>query len=172
MTLNEAFRLVRDVPDFPKKGILFKDLTPLLAHPQAFKVMALALLKEVAPDVTHLIAIESRGFILGAAMAQHRDNLGVVLVRKPGKLPGELFTQTYELEYGTDSLQIQKGLVPAGSKVVIIDDVLATGGTAQAVEKLCQSCDYQVEKSLFLMEIAFLEGRNKLSRPYKSLKQI
>lgn len=167
-TLEEALGLIRDIPDFPKPGILFKDVTPLLANHQAFHLIARHMAELISPSVTQLVAVESRGFLLAAAIAQYKD-AGVILVRKPGKLPGDLHTEKYALEYGTDSLQIQKDLLQRGSKVAIVDDVLATGGTAAAVESLCSALGASVETHVFLIEIEALNGRTKLKSPVKTI---
>jgi adenine phosphoribosyltransferase len=171
MTMEQISRLIRDVADFPKKGILFKDITPVLENAEAFQSLAKNLAARVSPQTDKLVAIESRGFILGAAVAQH-CGCGLVLVRKPGKLPRETLRETYALEYGTDSLEIHRDALKAGDRVTLIDDVLATGGTAAAVEKLCANLGAQVLGSLFMMEIDFLKGRTKLSNPLVSLLNV
>ena len=171
MTIQELNEFIPSVPDFPKKGIQFKDITPLLENPKAFGALVDHLDKACPADCTKLVAIESRGFILGAALAQKRQ-LGMVLVRKPGKLPREVVKEAYTLEYGTDELQMHKGAISGSDKVVIIDDVLATGGTASATEKLCFSQGAKVLKHLFLMEIEFLKGSEKLKSDSQALLQV
>lgn len=166
--VEELRRLIRDVPDFPKPGIMFKDITPLLADPKAFDALATHLAEIVPADTTHLCAIESRGFILGAAVAMKRE-LALVLVRKPGKLPYATLSHSYDLEYGRDTLQIHVDALKSGDRVCIIDDVLATGGTASATEVLCTETGASVNGFAFLMELGFLKGREKLKAPAKSL---
>ncbi len=168
MTLEQIHRLILDVPDFPKPGIVFKDITPILENAEAFKSLAKLMAELVHPQTTKLVAIESRGFILGAGVAQYLD-AGMVIVRKPGKLPRETIEKTFALEYGNDTLHMHKGSLKPGDRVTIIDDVLATGGTARAVEEMCQQVGAQVVGHLFLMEIEFLKGRTKLQSPAKSL---
>lgn len=153
-----------DVPDFPKKGIIFKDITPIFEDHICFVSLIRHFARAIPEDTKKLIGIESRGFLLGAAIAQHL-NVGLVLARKPGKLPRETDSQTYSLEYGEDELHIHKSSISKGDKVVIIDDILATGGTAQAAEKLCINMGAEVLGSYFLMEILALKGREKLTRP-------
>jgi adenine phosphoribosyltransferase len=154
--------LIVDVPDFPKPGIVFKDITPVLAHPAAFK-SAVELLAEHA---THLrcdavLAIESRGFILGAPLAQ-RLGLPLQLVRKRGKLPRKALTVSYELEYGIDHLEVHADAIRKGGRYLIVDDVIATGGTAAAVASLVAQQGATVAACLFLIELSFLAGRAKL----------
>jgi adenine phosphoribosyltransferase len=161
MTTEQLQRLILEVPNFPKPGIIFKDITPILLNGEAFRELTRLLAERVPPHTDKLVAIESRGFILGAAVAQHLG-CGMVVVRKPGKLPRETITESYQLEYGTDSLQIHKDALKPGDRVTIIDDVLATGGTAAAVERLCDRLGAQVLGALFLMEIAPLNGRSQL----------
>ena len=133
MTLEEIRSLIRDVPNFPKPGILFRDITPLLADPAAFRATTEVLAERVAPlRADGILAIESRGFIFGAALAT-RAGLPLQLVRKRGKLPRESFSVEYELEYGVDHLEMHKDAVRAGGRYLIVDDVIATGGTAAAV---------------------------------------
>ncbi|MGB5944366.1 MAG: adenine phosphoribosyltransferase [Leeuwenhoekiella sp.] len=153
------------IPDFPKKGIQFKDICPLLADPKALKYAVAHLaepLKSLKPDV--IAGVEARGFLLGILLAQH---LGVAFlpIRKAGKLPGEVLSQSYGLEYGEDVLELQKGSLKAGNRVVVHDDVLATGGTAAAAGRLVSSCEAELLCYSFLMELDFLEGREKLHKP-------
>lgn len=171
LSIAEISSLIKDVPDFPKPGILFKDITPVLESGLAFRSLVEHFVQTLAPETTKLAAIESRGFILASAIAQHR-NLGVVLVRKPGKLPRESISHSYDLEYGQDCLEIHKDSFSPEDRVTIIDDVLATGGTAQAAEQLCQKAGAHILGSLFFMEISFLRGHQKLSHPYKAFLQV
>ncbi len=155
-------RAIRDVPDFPKPGIVFKDITTLLKDPQAFR-RALDLFTVLCGDrpADTVVAIESRGFILGGALAQ-RLGTGFVPVRKPGKLPARTLKASYELEYGTDSLEIHEDAIVPGDRVLVIDDVIATGGTARAVGGLVEKMGGRVEAYAFLVELTFLKGREKL----------
>ena len=171
MTLEEVYRLIRDVPDFPKPGILFKDITPILEHGEAFASLTRHLAEKMPPNLNKLVAIESRGFILGAAVAQHL-RCGLVLVRKPGKLPRATMSETYTLEYGTDALELHEDALTATDRVALIDDVLATGGTASATERLCMRQGSSVLASVFLMEIEALRGREKLQNPAISLIRV
>jgi len=153
---------IRDVPDFPKKGILFKDITPVLKDGELFSMVLELFSEKIAKRQVDLIAaVEARGFVFGAAMAHHL-NCGFVPIRKPGKLPYHAFRETYELEYGTDSLEIHRDAVSTGQKVLLIDDLLATGGTALAAVKLIEKCGGQIDTILFLIELGFLNGRQKL----------
>lgn len=166
--LEKLKESIIDVPNFPKAGIIFKDITPLLENPAAFSQVIDSLRKLLPEGTEKLVAIESRGFIFGAALAQ-ATGLGLTLVRKPGKLPRETVSHTYALEYGEDTLEIHRTALRAGERVVIVDDVLATGGTAQATEKLCTSMKAEVAGFLFLMELSFLNGRDKLIAPSSAL---
>ena len=168
MTIEQIKNLIREVPDFPKPGILFKDITPILENGAAFRSLSRHLAEQVAPGTEKIVAIESRGFILGAAVAQHLS-CGLVLVRKPGKLPRPTLKESYALEYGTDTLEIHSDALCTGDKVTIVDDVLATGGTASAVERLCGKLGADVLGSVFLMEIPVLGGRSRLERNVYSL---
>jgi adenine phosphoribosyltransferase len=162
--------VIRDVPDFPKPGIVFKDITTLLRDALAFR-RALDLLVAVAGDqaVDKVVAIESRGFILGGALA-HRLGAGFVPVRKPGKLPWRTRRATYELEYGTDALEIHEDALGRGDRVLVVDDVIATGGTARAVGDLAAGLGATVGAYLFLVELTFLDGRRRLEgRDVRSL---
>jgi adenine phosphoribosyltransferase len=153
---------VRDVPDFPKPGIVFKDLMPLVADPVYFKETIdrlEAIARPLEPDV--ILGAEARGFIFGGALAD-RLGCGFVPARKPGKLPWETVEATYELEYGTDSLQVHADALGKGSRVIVHDDVLATGGTARAKTELVEQLGGQVVGVLFVIELAFLHGRDKL----------
>jgi len=157
--------LIRDVPDFPKPGIVFKDITPLLANgPALAKVVeeiALACEREgIQADV--LACPEARGFIFGSALAL-RLGVGFVPIRKPGKLPYEKVAVEYALEYGTDRVEMHADAVLEGQRVVLVDDVLATGGTTEACIELIEKCGAQVEAGVFLLELDFLSGRDKLA---------
>jgi adenine phosphoribosyltransferase len=154
---------VREIPDFPKPGVLFKDITPLLADPHAFHSAIEAMARPVSTlQATHVMGIESRGFIFGAALAQ-RLELGFVPARKPGKLPRKTYRQDYGLEYGTDALEIHQDAMRAGDRVLIVDDVLATGGTAAAARKLVEACGAQAVGLTLFIELAELTGRDKLA---------
>ena len=152
------------VPDFPKPGILFRDISPLLASPIAFKE-AVAQLHELAQqfDYTHILGIESRGFIFGSALAHHAHK-GLALARKPNKLPLASHREAYGLEYGSDSLEIQQSTLPKEAKVLLLDDVLATGGTLVAADKLIRSAGFEVTGAITLLEIAFLNGSELLNQ--------
>ena len=153
---------IRDVPDFPKKGILFKDITPLLKDPQAFSFAIETFAKHYESyKLDAVVAVESRGFILGGALAKEL-NVSFVPVRKPGKLPWKAIQQSYELEYGTDKLEIHEDSFAKNSKVLILDDVLATGGTAAATVQLVEKAGGQVVEAAFLIDLTFLNGRQKL----------
>ncbi len=154
-------KYIRNVKDFPKPGIIFKDITPLLADPEAMKMTLEELLKMVPKDVDKVIGIEARGFFFGTLLAEHL-NAGFVPVRKPNKLPYQVHSETYDLEYGTDSLEMHIDAIKPGEKVLIHDDVLATGGTAEAVAKLVEKSGGKVVMLNFLIELEFLKGRDKL----------
>ena len=152
------------VPDFPKPGVLFRDISPLLANPIAFKE-AIRQLEDIAQqfDYTHILGIESRGFIFGSALAHHAHK-GLALARKPNKLPLASHRQAYGLEYGNDSLEIAQSTLPKGAKVLLLDDVLATGGTLVAADKLVRSAGFEVAGAVTLLEIAFLNGNALLTQ--------
>lgn len=170
-TLEQIKEMIVDVPNFPKPGILFKDITPVLADSTTFKSLCTHFAEQIPSNATKIVAIESRGFLLGAALSQHL-HLGLVLVRKPGKLPRKAHKVSYDLEYGSDSLELHETDLTAKDKVVIIDDVLATGGTARATELLVKKTGAEILKHVFLMEIEFLKGREKLIAPSKALFQV
>lgn len=164
-------QLVRDVPDFPKPGILFRDLTPLMRDPQGWQEVTRRLEQvcdRLQPDL--IVGIESRGFIVGMALAT-RVGLGFVPVRKPGKLPGAVTGVDYALEYGTDRLEIHSDALEGGPKVLVIDDLLATGGTAAACAELVEAAGGELCGFGFVAELAALEGRNRLpaAQPVESL---
>jgi len=152
---------IRDIPDFPKPGIVFKDITPLLADGDAFAASISGLACQMPANVDALVGIESRGFIFGAALAQ-QTGLGLIPVRKPGKLPADVHGVEYELEYGVDRLEIHRDAVSSGHKVVIVDDLLATGGTMRATVDLIHQLGADVAGCLFVVELAFLNGRKLL----------
>ena len=155
--------LIRDIPDFPKPGIVFKDITPLLLHPHALD-HAVAGLASACADlgpIQFVVAAEARGFILGAAIARELG-AGFVPARKPGKLPAEVVTAEYILEYGIDALEMHADAIAHGARVLIHDDLLATGGTARALAELVERLGAIVVGCAFLVELAFLDGRRRL----------
>jgi adenine phosphoribosyltransferase len=156
--------LIRSIPDFPKKGIIFKDITTLLKDKSGL-AEALNQLFELAKDrnITKVIGIESRGFILGGALAV-KLNAGFIPIRKPGKLPAATVSETYVLEYGTDKIEIHKDAIQPGDKVLLHDDLLATGGTMEAACKLVEKLGGEVVQISFLIELSFLNGREKLKK--------
>lgn len=158
---------IRDIPDFPREGILFKDITTVLNHPEAFK-NSINLLAEryKGQNIDYIAGIESRGFIFGSALA-YKMNLGFIPIRKPGKLPAKTEKVSYELEYGTDSLEIHSDALDPGKKVLIVDDLLATGGTADAAVKLVRKIGGEVVGVAFVVELEFLKGREKLPEDCK-----
>jgi adenine phosphoribosyltransferase len=162
MTLQEIQSLIRDVPDFPKPGIVFKDITPLLASPRAFKSVVDHLAERLdGQPLDGVLGIESRGFIFGAALAQRLD-LPLQLVRKKGKLPRKTVSVRYELEYGFDQLELHADAIEPGGRYVVVDDLIATGGTAAAVAKLVAEQGGEVVSCLFVIELSFLDGRKAL----------
>lgn len=157
-------RLIRDVPDFPKKGIVFKDITPLLGDSKGLNISVDLLAEPFSGSgITKVVGMESRGFIFGVPVAQ-KLGVGFVPVRKPGKLPAETVKEEYELEYGTDSLEMHRDALGGEDRVLIVDDLLATGGTAAATIKLVQSLGAEVVGVGFVIELGFLNGREKLAR--------
>lgn len=155
--------LIRDVPDFPKPGILFKDLTPVFAHGPTMRQMIHALAERYRDrNVEVFIGIESRGFVIASPLAVELGK-GLVLVRKPGKLPWKKHSQTYDLEYGTDTLEMHQDAVAHGTRVVVVDDLLATGGTMCATLELLRGVGAEIVEAAFIVELAFLKGRARLS---------
>jgi adenine phosphoribosyltransferase len=163
MTLEGDLRaLVRDVPDYPRAGIMFKDITPLLGQPAAFRMACDAMAEAFAGDgVSHVACIESRGFLFGSPIAL-RLNAGVVPIRKKGKLPYESEFEEYQLEYGTDALEMHVDALPPGARVLVVDDVLATGGTAAAACRLVERLNGLAVGCSFLIRLGFLDGVGKL----------
>lgn len=163
MTEIDLASYVRDVPDFPSKGILFKDVMPLLADPVAFRDSIDRLAAWAGPRTPDVIlGAEARGFIFGGALA-YALGCGFVTARKPGKLPWATVEATYDLEYGTDALQVHVDAIASGARVIVLDDVLATGGTARAKVDLVDQLGGQVVGALFLIELAFLNGRDRIA---------
>lgn len=153
---------IRNIPDFPKPGIQFKDITPLLLDSKSFQIIPENLILPFkSGKIDYIAGIESRGFLYGTLMASQLG-AGFITVRKPGKLPAETINAEYELEYGTDELQMHKDAIKPGSKVIIHDDLIATGGSAAAAAELIQQSGGQVAGYSFIMELGFLNGRDKL----------
>jgi adenine phosphoribosyltransferase len=160
--IQNLSKRIRDIPNFPKKGIIFKDITTLLNDRFAYKLAIEALVEKYRKEkIDYVVAVESRGFILGGAIA-YRLKTGFIPVRKEGKLPYKTYRITYGLEYGTDTLEIHRDAIKPGSKVLIVDDLLATGGTTQAVIKLVKKFKAKIVGIAFLIELTFLKGRSKL----------
>ena len=154
---------IRDIPDFPKPGIVFKDITPLLKNPQSL-AETVNQLCTLAKDsgITHVVGIESRGFIFGSAVAVELG-AGFIPVRKPGKLPAKTLSETYSLEYGTDTIEIHSDALKEGDRVLLVDDLLATGGTMNAAVRLVEKTGAIVSRIMFVIELSFLKGREKLT---------
>jgi len=162
MDVSEIQKTIREVPDFPKEGILFYDITTLLQNASAFRASIDILAEKYKEEkIDAVIGIESRGFIFGAVLA-YTLGVGFVPVRKKGKLPSETKSLTYELEYGSDTLEIHADAVASGARVLIVDDLLATGGTVQAVAQLVSGLGAQIAGIAFLIELTFLNGIEKI----------
>jgi adenine phosphoribosyltransferase len=161
--ITRVEQLIRDVPDFPKPGIIFKDITTVLRDPEGLR-LTIELFRDALGErpVDAVVAMESRGFIFGVPLALALG-VGFVPVRKPGKLPAEVERESYELEYGTDQLEIHRDALKPGQRVAVVDDLLATGGTAAATVRLVRRLGADVAAAAFLVELDFLEGRTKLS---------
>jgi adenine phosphoribosyltransferase len=163
VTTFELREFIRDIPDFPRPGIVFRDITPLLLHAGALDAAVSGLARQVAPaDVDFVVAAEARGFILGAALARQLG-AGFVPARKPGKLPAETISAEFALEYGLDALEVHADALAHGAKVLIHDDLLATGGTAGALCDLVTDLGGEIVGCAFLVELTFLGGRERLA---------
>jgi len=160
--MEELKKIIRDIKDFPKEGIIFKDITTLLSDGRSFhRMIDLIAHRYIGMHIDQVVGVEARGFILGSALA-YKLGIGVTLVRKPGKLPHKVSEVTYDLEYGTDTLQIHEDAFKKGDKVIIADDLLATGGTVSAVVKLVEALGAEIVECAFIAELDFLEGRKRL----------
>jgi adenine phosphoribosyltransferase len=154
---------IREVPDFPKDGILFRDITPLLADVEAFRTCIQLMAERLdGESVSSVIGIESRGFMFGAALAD-KLSVGFIPVRKPGKLPAATYRADYDLEYGSDAVEIHQDALTSGDRVVVVDDLIATGGTARATKELVQQCGAEVAAFVFVINLLALEGTERLS---------
>lgn len=161
---KELKKIIKDVPDFPKQGIIFKDLTPVFQNKKVFKNTIDFLYKKFKnKKIDKIVCVEARGFLIGAPLA-FKLGVGLVPVRKPGKLPRETYKVEYSLEYGTDALEIHKDAISKGEKILIVDDLLATGGTVGAVAELVEKAGGKVTGIAFIVELDFLKGREKLKK--------
>jgi len=167
MQLQQALELVREIPDFPRSGVLFKDITPLLANPEAFTIVTSALAGN-PEDYSHVVGVEARGFILGAAIAQFAER-GFVPFRKAGKLPHTTISKSYGLEYGVDVIEAHIDALDPSNRVLLIDDVLATGGTLLAAIDLVRELGATISEVVVLYEISFLKGREKILEKYPDI---
>ena len=156
-------KYIREIPNFPKEGIQYKDITPLLQNPEAIKESVAQFLELIGDEkIDKVVGIESRGFLFGMLLAE-KLNAGFVPIRKPGKLPAETYSEVYELEYGKDTLEIHCDAIQKGDRIILHDDVLATGGTARAACDLVKKMGAEIVQCNFLVELAFLKGRKKLN---------
>lgn len=163
MSIQSITSLIRDIKDFPKPGIVFKDITPVLKSPEAFaEIIDIISKRYLKSKPDYVVAIESRGFIFGSALA-YRLGCGIIPVRKKGKLPYSTIEASYELEYGKATMEVHSDALKPGDKVVLIDDLLATGGTVGAAIKLVEKLEAEITGIEFLVELAFLKGRDKIS---------
>ncbi|MDE0031807.1 MAG: adenine phosphoribosyltransferase [Deltaproteobacteria bacterium] len=170
-TIDDIRGAIRDIPDFPKPGIVFKDITPLVGNGPLFrKTIDLLAERYEAASLDTVVGVESRGFIIGAALA-YRLGKGLCVVRKPGKLPYDTLQATYELEYGTDTLEVHSDGLVAGARVLLVDDLVATGGTAAAAAVLVEQLGGTVLEHACIIELAFLKPREKLDQELFSLIQ-
>lgn len=162
MDISQSLALIRPIPDFPKPGILFQDISPLLANPEAFAAVISAL-SDLGDDIDYVAALDARGFILGSAVALQKK-VGFIPIRKAGKLPHATLSRSYSLEYGEDKLEIHQDAMVAGSRVLLVDDVLATGGTLKAAILLIQDLGAVVVSAAVLLEISELAGRDNIAQ--------
>ncbi len=160
--MRDLKTLIRDIPNFPKAGIMFRDITPLLVHGAAWRETVNLMADRYRGRIDVVLGIESRGFLIGSALA-YALGCGIAVVRKPHKLPAATFSASYALEYGTDMLEIHQDAFPVGSRVLVIDDLLATGGTAEATISLVRQLRGEVVEVAFLIELTFLNGRKRLA---------
>ena len=170
VVLDELGDAIRNVPDFPEKGIQFKDITPVLSDARLLDGCISHLVGEHSPDTVDVVAgIDARGFIFGAAMARELS-VGFVPIRKKGKLPWDTYEESYDLEYGSNTIAIHKDAVLKGQRVLLVDDLLATGGTAAAAVTLLKKVGGELIESIFFIELGFLDGRSKLANvPVRAL---
>ena len=160
--MKKIEELIRDIPDFPKAGIQFKDITPLLQDPERVREAVTSFAKSLEGKTIHkVVGIEARGFLFGMLLAE-KLNAGFVPIRKPGKLPYKTFSEEYDLEYGSNTLEIHQDAIKKGENVIIHDDVLATGGTAEAACKLVERMGGNIVECNFIMELSFLKGADKI----------
>jgi adenine phosphoribosyltransferase len=163
---------IRDIPDFPKPGIIFKDISTAIKHPETFRRIVDFIAEEFKNEkVDYIAAVESRGFIFGAPLAYKMD-AGLVIIRKPGKLPAKVEKISYDLEYGTDSVEIHADAIEPGKRVLLVDDLLATGGTSQAAYDLIKKIGGVPVGMAFVIELTFLNGRQKLSDDVKIISMV
>lgn len=160
--MDDLKKIIRDVPDFPKKGIVFKDITTLLSDGPSFhRMIDMIAHRYVGKGIQQIVGVEARGFVLGSALA-YKLGAGITLVRKPGKLPWKTLQKTYDLEYGQDTLEIHRDAFKSGDRVVIADDLLATGGTVSAVVEMVRELGAEIYECAFMAELEFLKGRQRL----------
>ena len=169
--INKIKKHIRDVYDFPKKGIIFKDITPVLKNPLLCSEIVNELSKSISPQTTHIVGVESRGFLFGLPLSI-QNSISFVLIRKKGKLPYKTVGLDYDLEYGSASIEMNVGDINSGDKVIIHDDLLATGGTALAAAKLLNDQGAEVLGFSFLIELEFLKGREKLQKVSSNINSI
>jgi adenine phosphoribosyltransferase len=162
MTNDELKKLIRDIPDFPKPGIIFRDITPLIADARGFAAVIDRIAEPYLGAADVVLGIESRGFIIGAPVA-YRLGVGFAIARKPGKLPFRTVDESYELEYGSASIQVHQDAIAAGARVLIVDDLLATGGTAEAALRLVNRMSGRLVACAFIIELTELKGRERLA---------
>ena len=166
--INKIKKNIRDVYDFPKKGIVFKDITPVLKNPLLCSEIVNELSKSITPQTTHIVGVESRGFLFGLPLSI-QNNISFILIRKKGKLPYKTVSLDYDLEYGSASIEMNFGDINSGDKVIIHDDLLATGGTACAASELIQQLGARVSAFAFIISLDFLNGKNRIEKYSKEI---